>query len=80
MFPVTPAAAGALTVATRFCSPALLNHSVRSYRWGASYASAQDIAFDDELYYVAALAHDLGLTEPFDSHRLPFEVAGGQLA
>jgi HD superfamily phosphodiesterase len=80
MFPVTPAAEAALSVATRFCSPALLNHSIRSYLWGAMYGTAHGIAFDDELYYVAALLHDIGLTEAFDSHRLPFEEAGGHLA
>ena len=80
MFPVTPAAEAALSVATRFCSPALLNHCVRSYLWGAMYGTAHGIAFDDELYYVAALLHDIGLTETFDSHRLPFEEAGGRLA
>ncbi|MBB6550496.1 cyanamide hydratase [Nonomuraea rubra] len=80
MFPETPAAAAALSVATRFYSPALLNHCVRSYLWGTVYAAAHGIAFDDELYYVSALLHDLGLTEAFDSHRLPFEEAGGQLA
>ena len=26
------------------------------------------------------MLHDIGLTEAFDSHRLPFEEAGGQLA
>jgi HD domain-containing protein len=80
MFPVTPAAEAALSVATRFYSPALLNHCIRSYLWGAMYGTGHGIAFDDELYYVAALLHDLGLTEAFDSHRLPFEEAGGQLA
>ncbi len=80
MYPVTLAAEGALSVATRFYSPALLNHSVRSYLWGAMYGTAHGIAFDDELYYVAALLHDMGLTEACDSHRLPFEEAGGQLA
>lgn len=80
MFPVTPAAEAALSVATRFCSPALLNHCIRSYLWGAMYGTAHGIAFDGELYYVAALLHDIGLTEAFDSHRLPFEEAGGQLA
>jgi hypothetical protein len=80
MFPVTPAAEAALSVATRFCSPALLNHCIRSYLWGAMYGTAHGIAFDDELYYVAALLHDTGLTEAFDSHRLPFEEAGGHLA
>ena len=80
MFPQTPAATAALSVAARFYSPALLNHCVRSYLWGATYASAHGIAFDDELYYVSALLHDIGLTDAFDSHRVPFEEAGGDLA
>jgi hypothetical protein len=80
MFPETPAAAAALSVATRFYSPALLNHCVRSYLWGVMYGTAHEIVFDDELYYVSALLHDIGLTEAFDSHRLPFEDAGGRLA
>src|SRR6201990_2515337 len=79
-FPQTPAATAALSVATRFYSPALLNHCVRSYLWGAMYASSHGISFDDELLYVSALLHDIALTEPFDSHLLPFEVAGGDLA
>jgi hypothetical protein len=80
MFPQTPAATAALSVATHFYSPALLNHCIRSYLWGTMYAAAHRIAFDDELYYVSALLHDIGLTEPFDSHRLAFEEAGGDLA
>ncbi len=80
MFPQTPAATAALSVATRFYSPALLNHCVRSYQWGTMYAATHGIAFDDELYYVSALLHDIGLTEPFDSHTLAFEEAGGDLA
>lgn len=79
-FPETPAAAAALAVATRFCSPALLNHSIRAYLWGAGYARARGIEFDDELYYVSSLLHDIGLTETFDSHTVPFEEAGGRLA
>ena len=79
MLPKTPAGAAALSVATRFYSPALLNHWVRSYLWGAMYGTTHAIAFDDELFYVSALLHDIGLTEAFDSHTLPFEEAGGHL-
>jgi hypothetical protein len=79
MFPETPAATSARSVATRFYSPALLNHCVRSYLWGARYGADHGIAFDDELFYVSALLHDLGLTDAFDSNRLPFEAAGGQV-
>lgn len=80
MFPQTPAATAALSVATRFYSPALLNHCARSYLWGAMYASAHAVTFDDELLYVSAMLHDIGLTSAFDSHRIPFEEAGGDLA
>lgn len=80
MFPSTPAATAALAVATRFYPPALLNHCVRSYLWGTMYREAHGIAVDDELLYVSAMLHDIGLTDPFDSHRVPFEVAGGDLA
>src|SRR5258708_5676452 len=79
-FPQTPAATAALSVAARFYSPALLNHCLRSYLWGAMYASAHGITFDDELLYVSALLHDIGLTDAFDSHRVSFEEAGGDLA
>jgi hypothetical protein len=80
MLPQTPAATAALSVARRYYSPALLNHCVRSYLWGAMYAAAHAISFDDELYYVSALLHDIALTDVFDSHRVSFEEAGGELA
>ena len=80
MSPSTPAAQAALTVATRFYSPALFNHCARSYLWGVNYAAAQGITFDDELYFVSAMLHDVALTDPFDSYRVAFEEAGGDLA
>jgi len=79
-FPQTPAATAALSVATRFYSPALLNHCIRSYLWGTMYAAAHGITYDDELLYVSAMLHDIGLTDVFDSHRVAFEEAGGDLA
>jgi len=44
------------------------------------YASKHGITFDDELLYVSAMLHDIGLTDVFDSHRVAFEEAGGYLA
>ncbi|WP_329400035.1 HD domain-containing protein [Streptomyces lydicus] len=70
----------ALEVASAYCSPALLNHSVRAYLWAAAYASLHDIAFDPELLYVSAMLHDIGLVKEFDSHTVPFEDAGGHVA
>jgi hypothetical protein len=78
--PATAAAGAALEVATAYCSPALLNHSVRSYLWGAAWGAMTGIDFDRELLYVAAVLHDLGLVPEFDSHTVPFEVAGGHVA
>ncbi|MBB2913869.1 hypothetical protein FHS43_005178 [Streptosporangium becharense] len=80
VIPDTPAARGALEVATAYCSPALLNHSVRAYLWAAAYAAARDIAFDAELLYVASMMHDIGLVKEFDSHTVPYEEAGGHVA
>jgi HD superfamily phosphodiesterase len=78
--PASRACHAALEVATAYCSPALLNHSIRSYLWAAGYAQTQRIAFDAELLYVSALLHDLSLVKEFDNHSLPFEEAGGHVA
>ncbi|MFI1970501.1 HD domain-containing protein [Streptomyces cinnamoneus] len=78
--PDTSACAAAREVASAYCSPALLNHSARSYVWAAAYGASHDIAFDPELLYVAALLHDLGLVKEFDSHTVAFEEAGGHVA
>ena len=79
--PVPDAAAArtALEVARAFHTPALVHHCVRSYFWAAGLASAEGTPFDAELLYVAAMLHDLGLVEPFDSHRAAFEYAGGSV-
>ncbi|MCA6091097.1 HD domain-containing protein [Streptomyces sp. SCA3-4] len=80
VLPESAACSAALEVASAYCSPALLHHSIRSYLWAAAHAAANDIAFDPELLYVASLLHDLGLVPAFDSHTLPFEEAGGHVA
>jgi hypothetical protein len=78
--PDTAVALTAVRVARRYCSSALYAHSVRSYLWGVAYAQREGITFDVELFHVAAMLHDVGLTRPFDAHEMPFEEAGGQVA
>lgn len=78
--PASPVTLAALKVAEAYCSPSLVNHSVRSYLWAAAYGVLHQIPFDVELLYVSALLHDLGLVSSFDSHALPFEEAGGHVA
>jgi hypothetical protein len=78
--PDTAATRAAREVLERYAGPALAAHAVRSWVWAASLGTAAGIPYDPELLQVAALLHDLGLEDPFDSARLPFEVAGGHLA
>ena len=78
--PATPACQAALEVATAYCSPALLNHSIRAYLWAAGFGLERNIAYDAELLYVSAMLHDLALVKEFDNHSLPFEEAGGHVA
>ncbi|MER7467182.1 HD domain-containing protein [Streptomyces sp. NPDC097981] len=76
----TASGRAALEIASEYADASLLNHSIRSYAFGAQYAARHGLRYDDELLYVSALVHDLGLTAPFDSHTLPFEEAGGHVA
>jgi cyanamide hydratase family protein with HD domain len=78
--PDTAAARAALDFATTYYSESLLNHCVRSWLWAVGFAKQESREFDAELLYVAALLHDIGLTESFDNHTLPFEDAGGHVA
>jgi hypothetical protein len=77
--PDTAAAGAALDVARAFHTDAFVHHCVRSYLWAAALAASEGTAFDAELLYVAAMLHDLGLVEPFDSHDAAFEFAGGSV-
>lgn len=78
--PPSAAAALALQVAEQWCSPAVLRHSMRSWVWARSLADAEGLDYDAELLFVAAALHDIGVAEPFDAHRTPFEGAGGAAA
>jgi hypothetical protein len=78
--PDTAASCAAEEVLRVYAAPAMVNHAVRSSLFASSYGLLTGVRFDPELLHVAAMLHDLGLEEPFDSHRLPFEAAGGHLA
>lgn len=78
--PDTPAARGAHAVAGEYLTPSLLNHSLRSYVWAVEHARRAGLRYDDELLFVAAMLHDIGLTDAFDNHARPFEHAGGDVA
>ena len=69
----------AYTVAANACPEWLLNHSLRTYIFGSRIGKARRLRFDRELFYIACLFHDLGLTPRFEGD-LPFEIQGAEAA
>jgi hypothetical protein len=76
----TAATRAAREVAEAFMSPSMLDHCERAYLWAAGHGREAGVGFDAELLYVAAMLHDLGLVDTFDSFTVPFELAGGNVA
>jgi hypothetical protein len=50
--------------ARRRLSPALLNHSYRTYAFGSALGERENLDVDRELLFAAALLHDIGLPTP----------------
>jgi hypothetical protein len=58
----------------------LFQHSTRVYFWGALAGKRRGLTFDPELFYTAAMFHDVGLTAGFRKSHLRFEVDGANAA
>jgi hypothetical protein len=58
----------------------LFEHSTRVYFWGALAGERRGLSSDPELFYTAAMFHDVGLTAGFQASRLRFEVDGANAA
>src|ERR1700684_2163757 len=61
-------------------SPLLFNHSTRVYYFASLAGKRRGLKFDPELLYVAAMFHDMGLTERYSSEPDRFEVYGANAA
>ncbi|MBZ9810265.1 MULTISPECIES: HD domain-containing protein [unclassified Mesorhizobium] len=61
-------------------SDLLFNHSARVYLWGALTGNRMGLSFDPELFYAAAMFHDIGLTQHYGHSHLRFEVDGANAA
>ncbi|MEU3528176.1 HD domain-containing protein [Streptomyces sp. NPDC038707] len=61
-------------------SPSLFHHVLRSYVFGALVFDRQGTRYDRELGFVAAVLHDLGLVEAFQTPTERFEVDGADAA
>lgn len=77
--PQTAAARAATEIAREYLTPALLNHSLRTWLFAQAFGDS-DAGLDVELLYVGAVLHDIALVEPFDSYRTDFEFASGAVA
>ncbi|TWG78995.1 UTP:GlnB (protein PII) uridylyltransferase [Cupriavidus gilardii J11] len=61
-------------------SDLLFQHSTRVYLWGSLLGLRKNLKFDPELLYIAAMFHDIGLTDRFHHSQLRFEVDGANAA
>ncbi|WP_344954476.1 HD domain-containing protein [Actinomadura miaoliensis] len=61
-------------------SETLFNHVMRTYVFGSLVFDRRGVHYDRELVFVAAVLHDLGLVESFQTPAEPFEVDGADAA
>ena len=67
-------------LATLLYTPIVLAHAQRTYCFGAVLAARDRLKLDRELFYIAALLHDLGLTEQYEADPGSFEWVGAKKA
>jgi hypothetical protein len=58
----------------------LFNHSTRVYLFGALTGKRRALKFDEELLYVGAMFHDIGLTQRYKTSQNRFEVDSANAA
>jgi hypothetical protein len=78
--PDTRLAKAAEAMAVRVSPPALVGHCRRTYAFGAALLQQQARTVDHEVFYIAAMLHDLGLTDEFEDGVTPFEQRGADVA
>ncbi|MAM70278.1 MAG: phosphohydrolase [Gammaproteobacteria bacterium] len=58
----------------------LLNHCYRTYLFGCILAHQDGLKFDKEVFYLASIMHDIGLTEKHAADPGSFEYVGAKAA
>jgi hypothetical protein len=61
-------------------TPLLFHHSRRVFLWGSLHGEQLQLDYDAELFYVAAMFHDVGLLEGHRSEHERFEIDGANAA
>ena len=77
--PDTALVRDAIDLSRTLLEPFLFNHVMRSWLFGISLSEAAEVTPDAELLAVAAILHDLGLTERYTAENR-FEVDGANAA
>jgi hypothetical protein len=77
--PDTALVRDAIDLSRSLLEPFLFNHVMRSWLFGISLSEAAEVTPDAELLAVAAILHDLGLTERYTAENR-FEVDGANAA
>jgi HD superfamily phosphodiesterase len=78
--PDSDLARAAAMVAHRESPCALFNHCMRTFVLAGLFARKHGWKYDEELVFVSAALHDLGLLEKFESAETTFEKAGALYA
>jgi hypothetical protein len=69
----------AVDLVFRVSPPVLWTHVLRTFVFGALVGQAQKLRYDEELFFLASVLHDLGLTAEFRG-AARFEVVGADAA
>ena len=78
--PDTPMAKAAAAMVRAASPEHLYNHCLRTYLFGALVAERDQTHYDQEIIFIAAAMHDLGLIERYQSKSQPFEMDGADAA
>jgi len=78
--PDTPLALAATELARAACPPFLFNHCMRTYVFGALFAARDHVPYDEEMIFIAATLHDVGLTTAYATPEHSFEMDGADAA
>lgn len=76
----SPLATAADALLAKVSPPALVNHCKRTYVFGTHLLRQAGRVYDAEAFYVAAMLHDLGLTDAYEDGVTPFERRGADAA
>jgi HD domain len=80
MIPDSGIAVQAIEAASAVCPPFIIRHSFRSYCFGAILAARNKLKLDKEAFFLAAILHDLGVSDRHADDPGSFEWVGARLA